>query len=53
MFWVELTSDAFPAAVQRAEGVCLVPLGCVERHAHHLPSVHGHDHRPRGVPPRV
>jgi creatinine amidohydrolase len=37
MFWVELTSDAFPAAVQRADGVCLVPLGCVERHAHHLP----------------
>jgi creatinine amidohydrolase len=37
MFWVELTSDAFPEAVRRAEGVCLVPLGCVERHAHHLP----------------
>jgi creatinine amidohydrolase len=37
MFWVELTSDAFPEAVRRAEGVCLIPLGCVERHAHHLP----------------
>jgi creatinine amidohydrolase len=37
MFWVELTSDAFPEAVRQAEGVCLVPLGCVERHAHHLP----------------
>jgi creatinine amidohydrolase len=37
MFWVELTSDAFPGAVRKADGVCLVPLGCVERHAHHLP----------------
>ncbi len=37
MFWVELTSDAFPGAVREADGVCLVPLGCVERHAHHLP----------------
>jgi len=37
MLWAELTGDAFPEAVRRAEGVCLVPLGCVERHAHHLP----------------
>ena len=37
MFWVELTGDAFPGAVRATEGVCLVPLGCVERHAHHLP----------------
>ena len=37
MFWEELTSDEFPAAVERAEGVCLLPLSCIERHAHHLP----------------
>ncbi len=37
MFWQELTSDAFPAAVQAAGGVCLLPLGVMERHAHHLP----------------
>src|SRR5215217_2595460 len=37
MRWDELTSDLFPDAVQRAEGVCLLPLSCVERHGHHLP----------------
>jgi len=37
MRWDELTSDLFPEAVAKAEGVCLVPLGCMERHAHHLP----------------
>lgn len=37
MNWQELTSDQFPGAVKAARGVCLVPLGCLERHAHHLP----------------
>ena len=37
MRWDELTSDQFPKAVQTAEGVCLLPLSCVERHGHHLP----------------
>lgn len=37
MRWEELTGDQFPEAVQRAEGVCLLPLSCIERHAHHLP----------------
>jgi creatinine amidohydrolase len=37
MRWDELTGDAFPEAVQRAEGVCLLPLSCIERHGHHLP----------------
>jgi len=37
MRWDELTSDLFPEAVQQAEGVCLLPLSCIERHAHHLP----------------
>jgi len=37
MRWDELTSDLFPEAVQEAEGVCLLPLSCVERHGHHLP----------------
>lgn len=37
MRWEELTSDEFPQAVAKAEGVCLLPLSCVERHAHHLP----------------
>lgn len=37
MFWEELTSDEFPQAVADAQGVCLLPLSCIERHAHHLP----------------
>ena len=37
MRWEELTGDLFPEAVQKAAGVCLLPLSCIERHAHHLP----------------
>lgn len=37
MNWEELTSDAFTKAVKQAKGVCLLPLSCLERHAHHLP----------------
>jgi creatinine amidohydrolase len=37
MQWRELTSDAFPAAVKAAQGVCLLPMSCLERHGHHLP----------------
>lgn len=37
MYWEELTSDEFPQAVAQAQGVCLLPLSCIERHAHHLP----------------
>lgn len=37
MRWEELTGDEFPHAVANAEGVCLLPLSVVERHAHHLP----------------
>ncbi len=37
MQWEELTGDLFPQAVKQAEGVCLLPLSCIERHGHHLP----------------
>lgn len=37
MRWEELTADVFPQAVRTSEGVCLLPLSCIERHAHHLP----------------
>ena len=37
MRWDELTGDLFPEAVQRAEGVCLLPLSVIERHGHHMP----------------
>lgn len=37
MRWEELTGDEFPVAVEKAQGVCLLPLSVIERHAHHLP----------------
>jgi creatinine amidohydrolase len=37
MHWEELTGDLFPQAVKQAEGVCLLPLSCIERHGHHMP----------------
>ncbi|MBZ0296298.1 MAG: creatininase family protein [Anaerolineae bacterium] len=37
MHWEELTGDEFPKQVAAAQGVCLLPLSCIERHAHHLP----------------
>lgn len=37
MRWEELTTEEFPAAVEKAEGVCLLPLSCLEGHSRHLP----------------
>lgn len=37
MRWEELTGDQFPQAAAAAQGVCLLPLSVIERHAHHLP----------------
>jgi len=35
--WDELTASEFTEGVQKAEGVCLVPIGVVEKHGQHLP----------------
>ena len=35
--WQELTVDDFAAAVKATDGVCVVPLGCLEKHGQHLP----------------
>lgn len=37
MRWEELTGDLFPLAIEQTGGVCVLPLSCIERHAHHLP----------------
>lgn len=37
MRWEELTTEEFPSAVAKADGVCLLPLSCLEGHSHHLP----------------
>jgi len=37
MKWSELTSANFKKAVAECEGVCLLPLGVIEKHGEHLP----------------
>lgn len=37
MKWSELTSVNFKKAVEECEGVCLLPLGVIEKHGDHLP----------------
>jgi creatinine amidohydrolase len=35
--WEELTASDFPEAVARSRGVCVLPLGVIEKHGPHLP----------------
>ena len=35
--WEELTSPDFVQAVKQSEGVCIIPMGVVEKHGPHLP----------------
>jgi len=35
--WEELTASDFPAAVAKSEGLCLLPIGVIEKHGPHLP----------------
>jgi len=37
MRWENLTAVDFAAAVTRAGGTCIIPLGVVEKHGEHLP----------------
>ena len=37
MEWIKLRCDEFPAAVEKCNGVCVIPIGCVEAHGIHLP----------------
>jgi creatinine amidohydrolase len=37
MKWEELTAGDFSKAVKKARGVCVLPLGCLEKHGEHLP----------------
>ena len=37
MLWEDLRSEQFKEAVQRAKGVCVVPIGCLEKHGPHSP----------------
>ncbi|NLO72505.1 MAG: creatininase family protein [candidate division WS1 bacterium] len=35
--WEEMTQPDFAEAVKAAQGTCLLPIGCIERHGDHLP----------------
>lgn len=37
VLWGELTGPDFAKAVKQAEGVCIVPMGVMEKHGPHLP----------------
>ena len=37
MIWENLRCEEFPDAVRKAKGLCVVPVGCLERHGRHLP----------------
>ena len=35
--WLYHTSETFPTLVEESKGVCVIPMGCVEKHGLHLP----------------
>ena len=37
MNWEFLRSDEMPAAIEKSGGLCIIPLGCMEKHGPHLP----------------
>lgn len=37
LFWDRLTSLDFKKAVEKAQGVCVIPIGVLEKHGPHLP----------------
>ncbi len=37
VFWNQLTAPYFKRAVEQAEGVCIIPMGVIEKHGPHLP----------------
>lgn len=37
MNWEKLRADEFPSAIERSRGLCVIPMGCLEKHGPHLP----------------
>ena len=35
--WLYHTSETFPRLVEESKGVCVIPMGCSEKHGLHLP----------------
>ncbi len=37
MLWENLREEEFDAAIEKSNKVCVVPIGCLEKHGQHLP----------------
>ncbi|MBQ2932398.1 MAG: creatininase family protein [Clostridia bacterium] len=37
MLWENLREEEFKEAIQKSAGLCIVPVGCLEKHGQHLP----------------
>lgn len=37
MLWENLRSEEFDEAIERSKGLCVVPVGCIEKHGYHMP----------------
>jgi creatinine amidohydrolase len=38
MLWQELREEEFENALKKSGGLCVIPLGCLEKHGQHLPT---------------
>ena len=37
MLWENLREEEFKDAIKQSNGVCILPIGCLEKHGQHLP----------------
>lgn len=37
MLWENLRNEEFEDAIEKSKGLCIVPVGCLEKHGQHLP----------------
>jgi len=37
MKWEELREEEFEGAIEKSGGLCVIPIGCIEKHGQHLP----------------
>ena len=37
MIWDNLREEEFESAIEKSGGLCIIPIGCIEKHGQHLP----------------
>ena len=37
MLWENLREEEFKDAIEKSKGVCILPIGCLEKHGQHMP----------------